>query len=241
MDWFYIEQGLQVGPLSEQEFGELVQLGRITADTPVWQDGMKDWQRYGELQRFPSDLIACSECQREFPPDELISYKNVRICASCKPLFFQKVKEGAPLAMGLAFAGFWIRFWAKLIDGFFILIAVAALSVGVFVFMGLTLKEEAFNPDSPVFLFFYPILWSIQIAYSVWFLGRYSATPGKMLTGLKVVTSDGNPMTYKRAFGRFFAELLSSFTCNIGYIMAAFDEEKRALHDRICDTRVIRK
>jgi uncharacterized RDD family membrane protein YckC len=27
----------------------------------------------------------------------------------------------------------------------------------------------------------------------------------------------------------------------IGYIMAAFDEEKRALHDRICSTRVVRR
>jgi hypothetical protein len=25
----------------------------------------------------------------------------------------------------------------------------------------------------------------------------------------------------------------------IGYIMAAFDDQKRALHDRICNTRVI--
>jgi uncharacterized RDD family membrane protein YckC len=29
-------------------------------------------------------------------------------------------------------------------------------------------------------------------------------------------------------------------TLTIGYIMAAFDSQKRALHDRICDTRVIR-
>jgi uncharacterized RDD family membrane protein YckC len=26
----------------------------------------------------------------------------------------------------------------------------------------------------------------------------------------------------------------------IGYIMAGFDDEKRTLHDRICDTRVIK-
>ncbi len=241
MDWFYIEQGRQLGPVSEQEFAALVQQERITADTPVWQESMKEWQRYGELMRLPSNLIVCSECQREFPQDEVISYKNVWVCASCKPLFFQKVKEGAPLALGLVYAGFWIRFWAKIIDGFLILIAVGALSVGVIVFTGMTLKEEAFNPDSPIFLIFYPILWAIQIGYSVWFLGRHGATPGKMITGLKVVGSDGSPVTYKRALGRFFAELLSSFTCNIGYIMAAFDEEKRALHDRICDTRVIRK
>lgn len=241
MDWFYMDHGRQLGPVSEQEFGQMVQQGRITSDTPVWRDGMKDWQRYSELARFSSGLVSCSECRREFPQDEVIRYKNVWICASCKPLFFQKVKEGAPLAMSFVFAGFWIRFWAKFIDGFFILLAVGAILVGVFVFMGMTLKEEAFNPDSPVFLLFYPVMWSIQIAYSVWFLGKYSATPGKMITGLKVIASDGTPMTYKRAFGRFFAELLSSFTCNIGYIMAAFDEEKRALHDRICDTRVIRK
>ena len=27
----------------------------------------------------------------------------------------------------------------------------------------------------------------------------------------------------------------------IGYLMLAFDEEKRSLHDRICDTRVVYK
>jgi hypothetical protein len=34
---------------------------------------------------------------------------------------------------------------------------------------------------------------------------------------------------------------LSFLTLYIGFIMAAFDIEKRALHDRICSTRVIRK
>ena len=39
-----------------------------------------------------------------------------------------------------------------------------------------------------------------------------------------------------------FAEMLSSLTLGIGYIMVAFDDEKRGLHDRdICDTRVVRK
>jgi hypothetical protein len=30
-------------------------------------------------------------------------------------------------------------------------------------------------------------------------------------------------------------------TCFIGYIIAAFDNEKRALHDHICTTRVVYK
>ena len=29
--------------------------------------------------------------------------------------------------------------------------------------------------------------------------------------------------------------------CYIGYILAAFDDQKRSLHDHICNTRVIYK
>jgi uncharacterized RDD family membrane protein YckC len=55
-----------------------------------------------------------------------------------------------------------------------------------------------------------------------------------------VVRSNGERITTGRAAGRYFAYLLSAFTLAIGFIIAAFDPEKRAMHDRICDTRVIR-
>jgi len=42
-----------------------------------------------------------------------------------------------------------------------------------------------------------------------------------------------------QAVGRYLAYLLNSFTLLIGFIIAGFDTEKRALHDRICDTRVV--
>jgi hypothetical protein len=34
--------------------------------------------------------------------------------------------------------------------------------------------------------------------------------------------------------------LINGFTCGISYIIAGFDEQKRALHDHICNTRVIK-
>ena len=34
--------------------------------------------------------------------------------------------------------------------------------------------------------------------------------------------------------------MLSGLLLNIGYLIAAFDEEKRAMHDHMCDTRVIK-
>ena len=38
-----------------------------------------------------------------------------------------------------------------------------------------------------------------------------------------------------------FAELLSGMICDIGYLIVAFDSQKRGLHDHICNTRVIYK
>jgi uncharacterized RDD family membrane protein YckC len=79
-----------------------------------------------------------------------------------------------------------------------------------------------------------------SLAYSAGFVGGLGATPGMMALGLKVVRPDGSPISYGRAVGRYFAAMLSAIILGIGYLMVAFDAEKRALHDMICDTRVIK-
>jgi uncharacterized RDD family membrane protein YckC len=71
-------------------------------------------------------------------------------------------------------------------------------------------------------------------------VGKFAATPGKMACKLKVVLPEGDRVSYARAIGRHFAKYISGLILGIGYIMAGFDEQKRALHDRICDTRVIK-
>ena len=80
---------------------------------------------------------------------------------------------------------------------------------------------------------------AVNVAYEVYFLTSRGATLGKMALGLRVVTADGGPITAGLALGRYASTVLSAFTLMIGYIMAAFDDQKRALHDRICNTRVI--
>ena len=80
----------------------------------------------------------------------------------------------------------------------------------------------------------------LNAAYYGLMVSKYGATLGKMAVGLKVINEDRSPVSLGRAIGRFFAELLSGMTCYIGYIMIAFDSEKRSLHDHICSTRVIK-
>jgi uncharacterized RDD family membrane protein YckC len=71
------------------------------------------------------------------------------------------------------------------------------------------------------------------------FLRYRGATLGKLALGLRVVRSDGESLGWGVSIGRYFMNIVSAIILAIGYIMAGFDPEKRALHDRVCDTRVI--
>ncbi len=184
----------------------------------------------------------CSECGLVYFEDELIRFGDAWVCGKCKPVFVQKLREGVAPAGELVHAGFWIRVGAKIIDMIILWAVGFAVSfLGGFLFAGVPSSRgqipTRFLAGS---LLIAMMTWVIQIAYPTYFLGKYSATLGKMACGLKVVRPDGEKISYARACGRFFAEILSSMILAIGYIMVALDEEKRALHDRICDTRVIK-
>lgn len=125
----------------------------------------------------------------------------------------------------LRYGGFWIRAGAKTIDA--LIIAVISILISFL------LKTS-----------FYMVSIGLQIilsmTYTTWFIGKYAATPGKMVCGLKVIHADNSVVSYKWALVRYIAEWASTVFC-IGYLMVVFDNQKQSLHDRICCTRVIFK
>lgn len=254
MDWYYVQNGKRMGPVSEEELQTLVSTGVISSEGLVWRTGMTQWQRYqdvqtqsgagrvGTMQDTRATLYKCVECGKLYPADEMVRYGESMVCAACKPLFFQRLKEGAPLPSKLHYGGFWIRFLAKTVDSFILVIANGLIQSG---FYATIFRLEPGKPPGRGFFLVWFLMMLLQLAvaasYSTFFVGKFAATPGKMACGLKVVTADGGRVSYARALGRYFAEMLSSLILAIGYIMAAFDNEKRTLHDRICNTRVIHK
>ena len=257
MNWYYVDQGQQAGPVTEEQFGELVRSGKIQPDTLVWREGMAAWAAYGEADASsdPSGSsptgggyvpgqgpeAVCAECGNLFAIREMIRHSGVYICANCKPVFMQKLAEGAPINTGqLNYAGFWTRFAAVFLDGLIL------MAVNFFIGMvaGLTVAQAAgLQPRGAVVLqvILMVIQLTIGICYEAVLIGKYGATLGKMACKIKVVTADGGRVSYPRSFARYFGKMLSSFTCLIGFIIAAFDGQKRALHDYICNTRVIYK
>ena len=250
MDWYYADGKRKVGPISKEELRSLVQAKKIHSKTLVWRQGMKDWQELGKLAKkqessnqqlhktSAAGQAVCSECGRTFPEEEMISFENAKVCAGCKPVFIQKIKEGMSVAGIMEYAGFWIRFGAKFIDGVIVGISGWILTIPVGILIPSS-KDSSFAIVIPVLIQLLNIV--IGAAYTTWFLGKFGATPGKMACKLKVVKPDGSMISYPRALGRHFAEWISGIILMIGYIMAAFDDQKRSLHDRICETRVIRK
>jgi uncharacterized RDD family membrane protein YckC len=187
----------------------------------------------------------CAECGKTFPTADMVQYESSWVCATCKPVFFQRLREGADTPWDLDYAGFWIRAGAKILD--WIILSILSFVVQLVVF-GIVLGAAAASNGSAneaaaivANLVSSLVQMVIGIGYVTFFVGKFAATPGKMACGLKIVTAEGERVTYLRAFARYWAEIISGLICGIGYIIAAFDDEKRTLHDHICSTRVVRK
>lgn len=189
--------------------------------------------------------LYCSECGRLSLPDDLARFGDRLVCIGCKAGYAHKLREGVSVAEPVRFAGFWIRFAAAIIDGIILMIASSILQFAV-------LGRRAGNPfPDPLHpevrlaqsLVVIGVAWLLGMVagatYEGLFVAKLGATPGKMALSLKVVRRGGGPVSLGRAVGRYFAKTLSTFTLFIGYIIAGFDSEKRAMHDMICDTRVI--
>jgi len=269
MPWFYAEEGKQVGPIEDAEFERLVSSGAIAPGTLVWREGMPNWEPLLKVRpSLPPPSIAappsqpeaatpgqvrCTECQRIFAVEETVEIGTARVCAACKPVYVQKLREGAatftPAAVvgTIRYAGFWIRFVAKFIDGLIVTVVLLPVSVIFGFTFSMNPSVGPANWQAMLAPMFANIAiqtfigFAVRMFYTWLMVARYSATLGKMAVGLKVVTPEGLPISSKRAFARYWAEVVSQFTCYIGYILAAFDDQKRSLHDRICETRVVYK
>jgi uncharacterized RDD family membrane protein YckC len=257
--WYYATGSERVGPLDEAAFRAAVAAGVVTDQTLVWREGMADWQPWGsipghmsaaaapQMAAAPTPQVAgaspagqgvCVECGEVYPLSDMVTYQGRNICPVCKPVFFQRLQERGGLPGQLRYAGFWIRWVAKFVDG--VITSMANAAVGMLLGFSMLGPQDPNDIASAAVALSWILSIGITAAYTIFFHGRFGATPGKMAVGVKVVQADGSPITYGRATGRFFAEWLSSLIFGIGYIMAAFDDQKRTLHDRICDTRVVK-
>jgi uncharacterized RDD family membrane protein YckC len=146
-------------------------------------------------------------------------------------------------------AGFLKRWAALFLDnlilgaGFYALFFALILVAGM---VGGFSQLEAIDSDDPpawviaayvgVTLLYYV---AAGLYYSLMESSRNQATLGKMALGIKVVDRGGDRLSFPHALGRWFAASLSYLTLYIGFLLAAFTQNKQALHDMVAGTQVV--
>jgi len=84
------------------------------------------------------------------------------------------------------------------------------------------------------------LTYCVKAGYFVLFTYTTGRTLGKRAMNLRVVNVDGTRelellnVIFRETIGRFLSGIL-----NLGYLMIGIDNDKRGLHDRLCDTLVI--
>ena len=160
---------------------------------------------------------ACPRCNQVNEPESVY-------CYSCGLPLDGGSTVARPIPSGVP-GGFWIRFLASVIDGVLLIIVISVLSA-------LLGTLDGFNTFLAI---------CIGGTYYTIGVGVWGTTIGKKTFGLYTVRLDGTKIGLGRALARYLSYWISYFIILIGFIMIGLREDKRGLHDLICDTMVIKR
>jgi len=125
-------------------------------------------------------------------------------------------------------AGFWVRAAAVLIDVVLVMVAEVLFGFALWAVPDDRLAYAA----SRAFRFL------ASPCYFVFLHWARGQTLGKMVFRVRVVTLAGGPLPFGISVLRHLGSWISAAILGVGYLVAAFRSDKRALHDLIAGTRV---
>lgn len=132
-------------------------------------------------------------------------------------------------------AGFWMRFWAFVVDILVVSALVGIIINPIFHLFGWNLSESHwYSPMTIVSGVFYYAYFVITTKY-------WQQTVGKMIFGLRVKGKNGEKLDWLTIF---FREVVGRFISNkifIVYLMVAFMPKNKGINDIIADTMVVQE
>ncbi|MDH3221419.1 MAG: RDD family protein [Gammaproteobacteria bacterium] len=144
--------------------------------------------------------------------------------------------ELTPGGGDIHYSGFWIRLLASLIDTVWLLILTFAL--GWMIYGAIYFQSTDFIQGYGDLFITYVLPFLLTLA----FWHYRSATPGKMVLGLKIVDAAtlAKPSTGKLVV-RYLCYYLSALALGLGFLWVAWDRRKQGWHDKIAGTLVIKE
>jgi uncharacterized RDD family membrane protein YckC len=155
---------------------------------------------------------------------------------------------------GVAYAGFWLRLVAFLIDGAISFFLFLILLIPLFILTGAGSalsrigSREDISDDVAAFVGIGFVLGFLVMTVGVTWLyyalsesSSWQGTLGKKMLNLTVTDMAGQPISFGRASARYFSKFITNLIpLAIGYILAGFTEKKQAIHDMIASCLVLR-
>ncbi|MEG2472246.1 RDD family protein [Acinetobacter sp.] len=139
------------------------------------------------------------------------------------------------------YAGFWVRTGASLID--IIILMIATYPILWFFYSGdwHRIFATGLSEQPQVLWFDIAVNYILPFAYTVAVWMLWSASPGKILLGLKIVDADtGDNIDLKQSIIRYVGYFPAMMVLFIGIFWVAFDKRKQGWHDKMANTVVIR-
>lgn len=206
--------GREYGPATLEEIKAWARDGRVSYATQVWRSDVGTWltaAQYVELQPEVGAVPAAARTDGSF-----------------------------------ARVTFWPRLMAFLADYIFLYVVFWALIAPQFGWnappnMPDDSKPEEWTPFLKIVMAQTAVFYMVRLVYETLLVGKYGATFGKMIIRAKIARNDGSELGYGFAFLRFIGKILSELACYIGYLLAGFRQDRRALHDILVGTQVIYK
>lgn len=181
----------------------------------------------------PDQARFCDACGMPLDPEE-------RRLIAAETGAYRDLPAGA-----VAYGGFWRRAVALVVDQVIVMLPLAMLQQ----WLAPGTMQSGFEGSSGGMAAQYQqaVNWWLAVELAVAWLywaglhsSPWQATPGKALLGMRVTNREGQRITFVQATIRYLATLLSSALLLMGFVMAAFHPRKRALHDILAGTLVVR-
>lgn len=142
-------------------------------------------------------------------------------------------------------ASFLSRFLAWLIDLIIIVILSYLFVIIVFLFVGIIGQTTGGLPEPFAFLISQALIipvFLLQFIYFGYFWQKSGQSIGKGMMGIKVVKSNGDPLSFwisglRGSFGYW----VSNLVFGLGYLWALFDSNQETWHDKLFKTTVLKK
>lgn len=245
-EWYYAIDNRQLGPVSASDITSMLKRGQLNSQHRVWTRGMKAWGSIGSVAEFA--VVAAESRPKPGAAEGQEHISDNPFAAPMTDIRTEHRRRGRIRE----YAGFWKRVVAMILDTVLLIMVNFAI---------LFIATQVVNSRNFATVMAVSLAMNFGIQW-LYFAGMESstrqATLGKSAIGIKVTDMRGRPISFRRATGRLLAKLMFGLVGNvlveldyvvvgavflvvglIGYLMVAFTDEKRGLHDMLAGTLVV--